>query len=100
VSVPSAENPSALSALKVGDTVELTTQTKEHKRFKVTAVEADALVGKGIRVAYADMASLNVERIRKGPTTALVIAIVIVVASLVGAAEAIDEFGDAVDGPY
>ena len=59
VQVPTSEQT---SAVKVGDTVEATTRDGAKKQFKVTAVEADALVGEDARVAYQDMASLRVKQ--------------------------------------
>jgi hypothetical protein len=99
VAIPGPENPSTLPAVKVGDTVDLTTRTTEHKHFKVTAVEVDALVGKGDRVAYADMATLNVVRIRKGPTIGIVVAVVVVVLSVIAAAQATKAFEEIFNPP-
>ena len=59
VQVPTSEQT---SAVKVGDTVEATTRDGTKKQFKVTAVEADALVGEDVRVAYQDMTSLRVKQ--------------------------------------
>jgi hypothetical protein len=100
VSIPSGESPPALPAVNVGDTVVITTRTKETKTFAVTAVEADALVGKGVRVAYADMAALNVKRIRKGPTTWVVLGVVFGVLSIVAAVQAAEAYDDVFDGTY
>jgi len=62
VPLPGPDQPTATPAVKVGETVEVTTRGGETKRFKVTAVETDALVGDNVRVAYKDMTSLQVER--------------------------------------
>ena len=59
VQVPTSEQT---STVKVGDTVEATTRDGAKKQFKVTAVEADALVGEGVRVAYQDMTGLRVKQ--------------------------------------
>lgn len=99
VAIPSPENPALLPAVKVGDTVDITTKTTGHKTFEITAVEADALVGKGVRVPYADMATLNVKRIRKGPTAALIVGIVFVVGSFIAGAQAADAIDDIMAGP-
>jgi hypothetical protein len=82
VSVPSGETPPSLPDVKVGDKVVITTKAGQKKTFAVAAVEADALVGEGIRIAYADMATLGVKHIRKGATTAvaLVVAFILLVA--------------------
>jgi hypothetical protein len=60
VQVPTANQPAA--AVKVGDTVEVTTRDGAKKQFQVTAVEADALVGQDARVAYEDMTGLRVKQ--------------------------------------
>jgi len=60
VQVPRTANERA--AVKVGETVEVTTRTGTPQRFKVTEVTDDALVGKDVRVAYADMTSLQAMR--------------------------------------
>jgi hypothetical protein len=99
VAIPSPENPSLLPAVKAGDSVEVTTKTMERKTFEVTAVEADALVGRGVRVPYAEMATLEVKRIRKGPTAALIVGIVIVVGSIIAAAQTAEAINDIMAGP-
>jgi hypothetical protein len=59
VQIPTSEQT---AAVKVGDTVEATTRDGAKKQFKVTAVEADALVGEDGRIAYQDMSSLRVKQ--------------------------------------
>jgi hypothetical protein len=59
VQVPASEQT---TAVKVGDTVEATTRDGARKRFKVITVEADALVGQDVRIAYQDMSSLRVKQ--------------------------------------
>jgi hypothetical protein len=59
VQIPASEQA---AAVKVGDTVEATTRDGAKKQFKVTVVEADALVGEDVRVAYQDMTSLRVKQ--------------------------------------
>jgi len=98
VNIPAPESPPAPLAVKVGDTVVLTTRDNKEKRFKVHAVEADALVGKFERVAYADMATLNIEHIRKGPTIAVVTIAVFIVASIVAAIQVEEEFEGIIEG--
>lgn len=98
VSIPSGESPPSLPAVNPGDTVIVTTKALQRKKFVITSVEADALVGKNVRVAYADMTTLEVQRIRKGATTALVIGVAFVVLSIVAAATATDAVGDAIEG--
>jgi hypothetical protein len=98
VSIPAPDNPSSLSSVKVGDKVVVKTKNGKEKSFKVHAVEPDALVGPFERVPYADMASLNVEHVRKGPTIALVAIALLVVGSLIVAVQVEDEFNEAFDG--
>jgi hypothetical protein len=96
VPVPSG-TPPALPAIAVGDHVIVVTKSSQRKSFTVTAVEPDALVGKHERVAYTDMASLEVERFRKGATIVTVVAIVLAVLTVVAVHdtnEAIDEIFD------
>ncbi len=57
--VPVPHEPGKTPAVKVGETVEVTNSKGEKLKFKVTAVEADALVGKDVRVPYAEIASLQ-----------------------------------------
>jgi hypothetical protein len=97
VNIPAPGNPPALPAVKVGDTVVITTKDAKERRFEVTAIEADALVGKRWRVAYADMESLGVEHIRKGATTTMVVIgifLVALIASVVALDEEIDDLAD------
>jgi len=98
VLIPSGESPPALPAVQVGDTVVVTTKkTTEKKTFVVTAVEAEAVVGKGVRVAYADMTSLSVKRIRKGATTLAVVITVLGILSIIAAAETAEAINDVYD---
>jgi len=98
VLIPSGESPPALPAVQVGDTVVVTTKkTTEKKTFIVTAVEAEAVVGKGVRVAYADMTSLSVKRIRKGATTLAVVITVLGILSIIAAAETAEAINDVYD---
>ena len=79
VPVPSGASPPSLPEVKVGDDVVITTKDMKKKKFTVTAVEADALVGEGVRVAYADMQSLGVKHVSKGATTVLLVVIGVLV---------------------
>jgi hypothetical protein len=92
VSIPSGESPPSLPGVKVGDTVVITTKAREKKKFAVTSIEADALVGRNVRVAYADMATLEVKRVDKGPTIAIVVVVVLVLAGMVLGQEFAEEF--------
>jgi ABC-type Fe3+-siderophore transport system permease subunit len=98
VPVPGGQNPSTLPNVTVGDTVVVVTKTREKKTFKVTAVEADALVGTFVRVPYADMATLDIQHYRKGATTAVVLAVSFFILALIGTQQAGEAIGDAIDG--
>ena len=91
VPIPSGETPPSLPQVKVGDEVVILTKTLQKKKFTVTAVEADALVGKGERVAYADMATLGVKQISKGATTVLLVVIGITVYLGYAATQVLDD---------
>src|SRR5687767_9928234 len=75
VSIPGSETTATVPAVQVGDSVVVNTRTGEEKKFKVTAIEPDALVGKDVRVPYADMASLSVLQPNGAKTTLAVVAI-------------------------
>jgi hypothetical protein len=49
-------------AVNVGESVVVKTTGGQTRKFTVTSVDDDALVGKGVRVPYADMTSLDVTR--------------------------------------
>jgi hypothetical protein len=77
----------AVPDVKVGDSVVARTRDGATHKFKVAAVESDALRGASRRVAYADMTSLEVARsdgqISK---TALIVGAVLVGVAVAGAA--------------
>ena len=81
VQIPTADQ-SAAPAVQVGQTVEATTRDGTKNTFKVTAVEKDALVGEGVRVAYQDMTSLRVQTESAGgnKTAWIVVGVLAVVA--------------------
>ena len=94
VSIPGAETAAALPAVRVSDAVVIRTKNGEDKRFKVTAVEADALAGEGVRVLYADMASLSVRKSDSGKTVlavALVVLGILIVISADALADGVEE---------
>jgi hypothetical protein len=70
-------------AVNVGESVMVKTKSGQTRRFTVTSVEDDALVGQGVRVPYAEMASLDVSqagdhKMSKG----LIVGIIVGVAAL------------------
>ena len=97
VSVPGSETSSTVPSVQVGDSVVVTTRAGEQKKFKVTAVEPEALAGKDVRVAYADMASLSVRQTSVGKTTLLVALVVLGILTIVGSDALLDGTEDAID---
>lgn len=51
--VPLGDAPAQTLAVRIGESVRVTTKVREKRDFKVTAFEADALVGVEARVRYA-----------------------------------------------
>ena len=82
VPVTSSGRPTTPLAVKVGDQVRLYTRHGEKIEFQVTAIDPDALSGKGLRVLNRDITRLEVRRPDKGRTFTLT-------ASLVGGAATI-----------
>lgn len=70
-------------AVHVGETVVVKTTSGQTRKFTVTAVEDDALVGEGVRVPYAEIASLDASRAGGHKmSTGLIVGIVVGVAAL------------------
>lgn len=82
VPISHSEDPMPRPAVKVGESVVVTNMKGEKQKFTVTAVEADALVGKNVRVPYTDIQALDVRRIDGAQTG--VVGIVVGVVALVG----------------
>jgi hypothetical protein len=91
--LPLGEAPPQTSSMRVGERVRVTTKGGEKQHFKVTAIEADALVGGKARVRYDDIAVLEVRQPDKAKTTILVVAAtiggILVIAGAVEAAGAV-----------
>jgi hypothetical protein len=88
------------SAVRVGDRVDCTLYDHSHVKFKVTAIESDALVGSEQRVPIADIASLTLKRFDAVKTTELTIVIVLGLgASAYAAADAIHHIPIAIGAP-
>src|SRR5215470_9547538 len=62
VPLASSQQGSARPSVEVGESVIVTKKDGAKQKFKVSAVNDDALVGQNVRVPYGDMASLQVER--------------------------------------
>ncbi len=82
VPLTSSGRPTAPLAVKVGDQVRAFTRSGEKIEFQVTAIDPDAVGGKGLRVLNRDITRLEVKRPDKGRTFTLT-------ASLVGGAATI-----------
>ena len=94
VSIPGSETSASIPAVQVGDSVVVTTRTGEEKKFKVTAIDPDALVGKDVRVLYADMASLSLKHYTTSNTALAILiigAIAAVVIGVVATKDAVEE---------
>ncbi len=91
VSIPGTETSAAVPAVQVGDSVVITTRTGEKKKFKVTAIESDALAGKGVRVLYTDMASLSVKESSVSMGATLAVALVVLGILIVVGADALSD---------
>ena len=76
-------------SVNVGESVVVKTTSGQTRKFVVTSVENDALVGKDVRVPYAEMASLDVSRagehkMSKGLIAGIVVGVVAVALALSG----------------
>jgi len=70
-------------SVNVGESVVVKTTSGQTKKFTVTSVEDDALVGNGVRVPYAEMAKLDVSRAGEHKmSTGMIVGIVVGVAAL------------------
>ena len=73
-------------SVNVGESVVVKTTSGQTRKFTVTSVEDDALVGKDVRVAYSDIASLDVARAGEHKmSTGLIVGIVVGVVALAAA---------------
>lgn len=93
--VPMPDKPGVPAAVLVGEHVEITTHSDGRHAFKVTRVSEDAIEGDGVRVAYADMTSLQARRTDPAQT-GVVLWIALGVAALAAALYLLDhtdEFG-------
>lgn len=77
VAVPA--EPGERIALQVGDDVQIQTKDGRSLAFKVTQIEPEALAGKNIRVAYHDIAAIQVKRPNRSGTMKVTAAVVVVV---------------------
>lgn len=74
-------------SVNAGESVVVKTTSGQTRKFTVTAVEDDALVGKDVRVPYSEIASLDVARPgeHKKMSTGLIVGIVVGVVALAAA---------------
>jgi len=70
-------------SVNVGESVVVKTTSGQTRKFTVTSIEDDALVGKDVRVPYAEMARLDVARGGEHKmSTGMIVGIVVGVAAL------------------
>ena len=86
VPVAQTQQGSVRPNVEVGESVVVTKKDGAKQKFKVSAVNDDALVGQNVRVPYADIASLQVERSDGSHTKAILIGAAIVGAIAIAAA--------------
>jgi hypothetical protein len=73
-------------SVNVGESVVVKTKSGQTRKFTVTSVEDDALVGKDVRVPYSEMASLDVSRAGEHKmNTGVIVGIVVGVVALAAA---------------
>jgi hypothetical protein len=80
-SFPNEQTPNVQPDVAVGNTVRATLNTGEVREFKVTAMEADALVGKNIRIPYKELRFLEVKKMSTWRSAGLALGIVVGVAT-------------------
>ena len=85
VPISHSQEPIPRPAVEVGESVVVTNMKGEKVKFTITAVEADALVGKNVRVPYTEIQTLDVRRVDNAHSgvVAIVIGVVATVALLV-----------------
>ncbi len=86
VPLAQSQQGSAKPNVEVGESVVVTKKDGAKQKFKVSAVNDDALVGQNVRVPYGDIASLQVERSDGSHTKAILIGAAIVGAIAIAAA--------------
>lgn len=91
--VPLPDKAGVPAAVKVGEQVEITTRSGETHRFKVTRVTEEAVEGAGVRVAYADMTSLQASR-NDPAQTGVVLWIALGVVALIAAVYILKDAGE------
>jgi len=86
VPLAQTQQGSARPTVEVGESVVVTKKDGAKEKFKVSAVNDDALVGQNVRVPYGDMASLQVQRSDGSHKTAIIVGAAIVGALVIAAA--------------
>jgi hypothetical protein len=73
-------------SVSVGESVVVKTTSGQTRKFIVTSVDDDALVGEGVRIPYAEIATLDVRRAGEHRmSTGVIVGIVVGVAALAAA---------------
>lgn len=91
VALPAPGQPAAAVAVKVGDRIQIGLRTGETFLLKVTAVETEALVGRAeasgqnVRIAYADIAKLQVQRMDAARTSLAGVGTVLIIIGVAAA---------------
>ena len=81
--IPVSQVTAAESArVKPGDKVIVTLRSGETRTFRVTAVESGALVGKDVRIAFADIEKLQNRKVSYLKTGGAVLGVLVVAAGL------------------
>lgn len=83
--VPLGNNSSQwASQLKAGDTVQVTRQDGSQAELKLTAIDADALIADGQRIAFGDIRQLARKQVDGTRTTLLVVGLIVAAAAASG----------------
>lgn len=80
VPLPPVVDATHLPDVHVGDRVEVIRRNGASERFRITAIQGDALLGKTARVDYSDIASIEVHRISLWRTSGVVVGVLVAAA--------------------
>jgi hypothetical protein len=76
---PAAAMEVQSAGLEPGDKVIVTLPSGEVRKFRLTAIEADALVGKDERIAFADIQKLQTRKVSGRKVAGIVVATLVVI---------------------
>jgi hypothetical protein len=80
VPLPPVIDANHLPTLHVGDRVEVTRKDGSSEKFRITAIQGEALLGKTVRVSYSDISSIEVRRISLWRTSGVVVGVLVAAA--------------------